>query len=1235
MESLNLLPRSTQEVILEYTLPITNKKYPLLAFSPDTSSRDIQEVREFLRTDCQVDTAVEVSHGKYCSILRAEQSLILALPFLLRRQFSKISVQLIGVGQYNFKVKGALRNTVVFPDPEKSPLELNTHKNSRSSAVFQERSMEEHASERDRWEEMGYGDRDIQGNQFPGGEVDRGNNRDRRRGSSQVREGVDPERSSNRDRQREHSIARDPMAGSNRDRRRDHSSAREPTEGHRDRRRESSQARDNVVTERNPDRGGSNRDWKRESSRARDDYSEDEEDDRGFSNRGRTRERSQSRPRDDDRGSNRGGKRERDRSASRGRDSYPRRDYGSDRHHEQGKMGNPDRSYDPDRTGRFERRGDDYGREELRDRDTHRDKRWRPDNRDGNREKRDDSRDRASRANRDRRGDSRDRDNRDSHRDKRVDNRDRDYRSIREQYPVYSSNRDRRGPRPHEGDRGKRGSSRDRDRTAAEAEKSGRALPVPQVKSEGKNVPNKGSIGPPIQATGNPVAKEELPVEMEVASPKMEVTQTEESIQRERNIQNPKPEDVPQGGRWIVPSNRFLVEEVVGEFKAGGRVYGHPVHRVYTQEEYDKAVGAHKRTYTEEEIIRIVDEKNLPEWVSRGVEHMRLHNYGIQGKPWTPETSVWNVQWVKIDVHQETPQHHAERVLRNGGRVDDYRDILKNLATQKGLMIVELWGIENSRGYGKTEAYAVLGSQDHFELLPLHIPHSGTKILSQTEVWQDDKMALHKEVIQIEMTEEEINSQAPIFDWRSILTQEDQAIVKEYLLTTGVKTQRDWSEVAQFRLQFLLGINSNPDVRMVVKEMESRSITRACMRGRALDVVETWDGRPCMESPKWTREQCDKDGVDPVYSIRYLRNPYHSGDVQPSDKKLQSDFKSQDIFYGNNKNNQGMSLHSLLYEWDLERVVMCASQCGLSAWVFEDVISEGPIRSLRREVLNRMMAACVGTTRQVGTRKICSLSHNFMIWKYPMRITNKTCPQAPLQVGTYRFLREIGLIHGKGGNLPESFASAIHHVTELFQERWQDALKQWNKIVISCKPAIGPDLRVFTQSFEDALFDDQDDDDDAPEADQKLLIDIPGGGDRRGNVSEMAQKRWKASSYSSKSQRALDLHEWEAEPENISAGTWHQETSSSSTSVQGGIPSSNPVVEGFYQSVVKEILQKAREGNGESGIDSGMQGGELPQQSEPVTVDDPDPVDYEVEPILFISNRRVEGELEEDAGERR
>ena len=44
---------------------------------------------------------------------------------------------------------------------------------------------------------------------------------------------------------------------------------------------------------------------------------------------------------------------------------------------------------------------------------------------------------------------------------------------------------------------------------------------------------------------------------------------------------------------------------------------------------------------------------------------------------------------------------------------------------------------------------------------------------------------------------------------------EDQAVMEEYLLTTGVKTTNDWAGAAQFRLRFLLGLNSNPVIRMV------------------------------------------------------------------------------------------------------------------------------------------------------------------------------------------------------------------------------------------------------------------------------------------------------------------------------------------------------------------------------------------------------------------------------------
>ena len=55
----------------------------------------------------------------------------------------------------------------------------------------------------------------------------------------------------------------------------------------------------------------------------------------------------------------------------------------------------------------------------------------------------------------------------------------------------------------------------------------------------------------------------------------------------------------------------------------------------------------------------------------------------------------------------------------------------------------------------------------------------------------------------------------------------------------------------------------------------------------------------------------------------------------------------------------------------------------------------------------------------------------------------------------------------------------------------------------------------------------------------KQLIDLPGGEDRRGEVSAESQARWNQSwkeGYSSRRQRALDLSEWEAAPDEMSAG---------------------------------------------------------------------------------------------------
>ena len=61
---------------------------------------------------------------------------------------------------------------------------------------------------------------------------------------------------------------------------------------------------------------------------------------------------------------------------------------------------------------------------------------------------------------------------------------------------------------------------------------------------------------------------------------------------------------------------------------------------------------------------------------------------------------------------------------REGRRL--YHEI-GGLVVQRGLLIVELWGVTRRHGLGKTKAYAVLRvPEDRFgaAVMSLHIPHS-------------------------------------------------------------------------------------------------------------------------------------------------------------------------------------------------------------------------------------------------------------------------------------------------------------------------------------------------------------------------------------------------------------------------------------------------------------------------------------------------------------------------------
>ena len=123
-----------------------------------------------------------------------------------------------------------------------------------------------------------------------------------------------------------------------------------------------------------------------------------------------------------------------------------------------------------------------------------------------------------------------------------------------------------------------------------------------------------------------------------------------------------------------------------------------------TQEEFDLAVCAYKRMLTPEEITAQVRDVGLPEWVIQGAEHVCVHNYGVHGRPWSEQTSVWNVQWIKLDVQMDPRWDGEQRLARMGGNAEDYTEIVGGLVIQRGLLIVELWGLARGQGKGKTEA---------------------------------------------------------------------------------------------------------------------------------------------------------------------------------------------------------------------------------------------------------------------------------------------------------------------------------------------------------------------------------------------------------------------------------------------------------------------------------------------------------------------------------------------------
>ena len=138
----------------------------------------------------------------------------------------------------------------------------------------------------------------------------------------------------------------------------------------------------------------------------------------------------------------------------------------------------------------------------------------------------------------------------------------------------------------------------------------------------------------------------------------------------------------------------------------------------------------------------------------------------------------------------------------------------------------------------------------------------------------------------------------------------------------------------------------------------------------------------------------------------------------------------------------GMSLHTLLYEFDIHRAIYCITGFNMEATNPEHVKEEFTSRLLRRNLSTRLIAACLGTAS--ARAGICMLP-DVNLAHYPLR-HRKAMVLPHLNCGRFRLVTEMGLIRkGKGQdedkdiniqiskNLPLSVMNAFN----LFEGRYE------------------------------------------------------------------------------------------------------------------------------------------------------------------------------------------------------
>ena len=488
----------------------------------------------------------------------------------------------------------------------------------------------------------------------------------------------------------------------------------------------------------------------------------------------------------------------------------------------------------------------------------------------------------------------------------------------------------------------------------------------------------------------------------------------------------------------------------------------------------------------------IAQEKGIPMRAFEYITQVEIRNYGKIGSD-RQLVDRLHIQYLRMNLrHQPTnmddsdsPIHKVESLPRVDDRISWGKYIqgnvlVRRLALQCGLLLVEPLPAMVNQPY---LAFAVL------DISREDVPPTLLHLHDAIDVKRDDAF---QSMFSEKGREERKIANHLLFNPLAILDERDMNDLNRYIATGGDCDAESWHKVAFDRLMFLTGRRGTPALRMVIHEIEAREITRQGMGGRITSLLETWDHRDVMLQEGFDIRRWDITPLDRPFRLRENTQRGLSGSKAVKSEVLFGNQPFDRRTIESSERQLGMSLHTLLYEFDVHRAIYSVTAFNLDVNQPEHVRDEAHNRLLRRNVSTRLIAACLGTASERAG--ICMFP-NVNLNNYPMSHGEVTV-QSHLDCGRFRLMKELGVVRkttkeNRDRECPKSLPLSIMNAFNLFSQRYLKFADEWYTML---------DHLVRPRTARRSRYEDDDDGASSPSLPDVDLEDItkfPGGEDRR------------------------------------------------------------------------------------------------------------------------------------------